>query len=325
MQNFAYVNATSIDKVPALLGRTWDDAVVMAGGTDLVGEMKEHSAHPKRVVNLKSIPGLAYIREEKALLRIGALTSIADLEMSEVIKKGYSALSQAAMVIASPQIRNMGTIAGNICQRPRCWYYRSDDFPCLKKGGARCFAVDGVNRYHAIFGGGPSYIVHPSDSAPALMALGASLKIIGAQGPKEVRMDDFFTLPDSNIRRENILRPNDVISEISIPKAAPNTKSLYLKVRERQSIDFALVSVAAMLTIQSGVCQEVSIVLGGVAPIPWRAVEAERYLKGRRIDEARAGSTAEAAVEDARPMRDNAYKVEIARNLVKQAVMTLAS
>lgn len=325
MQNFAYVNATSIDRVPSLMGRTWDDAVVMAGGTDLIGEMKEDAAHPKRVVNLKSIPGLSYIREDKTALRIGALTTIAEIEMSDVIKKGYGALSQAAMVIASPQIRNVGTIAGNICQRPRCWYYRSDDFPCIKKGGARCFAVDGVNRYHAIFGGGPSYIVHPSDAAPALMALGARLRIIGAQGPKETPMDDFFTLPDTNVRRENILRPNEVISEIIIPKPAANAKSLYLKVRERDSIDFALVSVAVMMIVQNGVCQQASIVLGGVAPIPWRALAAEQYLKGRKIDEARAQSAAEAAVEDARPLRDNAYKVEIARNLVKQAVMALAS
>jgi xanthine dehydrogenase YagS FAD-binding subunit len=325
MQNFAFVNATSLDKVPSLLGRTWDEAVVMAGGTDLVGEMKEHAAHPKRVINLKAIPGLRYIRQDQTALRIGALTTIAEIEAHAAVKKSYAALHQAATVIASPQIRNVGTIAGNLCQRPRCWYYRSDDFPCLKKGGARCFAVDGVNRYHAIFGGGPSYIVHPSDSAPALMALSASLKILGAQGTKEVRMDDFFTLPDTNIRRENILRPNEIITEIAIPAAKPNTRSLYLKVRERESIDFALVSLAAVMTVENGVCQQASLVFGGVAPIPWRAIAAEQYLKGRRIDEARAQSAAEAAVEDARPMRDNAYKVDIARNLVRHAVLTLAS
>ncbi|MBM3263104.1 MAG: xanthine dehydrogenase family protein subunit M [candidate division Zixibacteria bacterium] len=325
MQNFAYVNATSIDRVPSLLGRTWDEAVVMAGGTDLIGEMKEDAAHPKRIVNLKTIPGLRYIREDKTGLRIGALTTLAEIEMSEVVRKGYAALSQAVFVIASPQIRNVGTLAGNICQRPRCWYYRSKDFPCIKKGGARCYAVDGVSRYHAIFGGGPSYIVHPSDSAPALMALGGSIKVVGPQGVKEVRLDDFFTLPDMNVRRENILRPNEVITEIVVPKPAPNAKSLFLKVRERDSIDFALASVAASITLQNGVCQQASIVLGGVAPIPWRATAAEQYLKGRRIDEARAQSTAEAAMEDAKPMRDNAYKVEIARNLVKQAVMTLSA
>jgi xanthine dehydrogenase YagS FAD-binding subunit len=325
MQNFSFVNATSIDRVPSLLGRTWDDAVVMAGGTDLVGEMKEHAAHPRRVVNLKTIPGLRYIRQDQTTLRIGALTTIAELEASEILKKDFATLHQAAMVIASPQIRNVGTIAGNICQRPRCWYYRSDDFPCLKKGGARCYAVGGVNRYHAIFGGGPSYIVHPSDSAPALMALNASLKIVGPRGPREVVMDEFFTLPDTNIRRENILRPNEIITEVAIPRPKSGARSLYLKVRERQSIDFALVSLAAALVVQNGVCQEASLVLGGVAPIPWRALEAERYLRGRRIDEARAQGAAETAVEDARPMPDNGYKVEIARNLVKQALMTLAS
>jgi xanthine dehydrogenase YagS FAD-binding subunit len=323
MKNFAYVNATSVAEVPSLLGRSWDDAVVMAGGTDLVGEMKDYSATPKRVVNLKTIEGLDYIRREADTLRIGALTTLSDVEMNEMITTDYAVLHQAVEVIASPQIRNMATIAGNICQRPRCWYYRSDDFPCLKKGGARCFAVGGVNRYHAIFGAGPSYIVHPSDAAPALTALNASLKIVGPQGEKEIVMDEFFTLPEMNIRRENILRPNEVITEIVIPKPKPNTRGLYLKVRERDSIDFALVSLAAQITIENGTCQEASLVFGGVAPVPWRAIEAERYLKGRQITEARAESAAEAAVEDAKPMPDNGYKVDIAKNLVRQALLTL--
>lgn len=325
MQNFAYVNATSLDKVPSLLGRSWDEALVMAGGTDLIGEMKEYAAQPKRVVNLKTIPGLRYIRADNTGLQIGALTTIAEIEMHETVMKDYKTLHDAAGVIASPQIRNMGTIGGNICQRPRCWYYRSDDFPCLKKGGARCFAVGGVNRYHAIFGGGPSYIVHPSDAAPALMALDARLKILGPRGTQDVIMDDFFTLPEMNIRRENILRPNEIITEITIPKPQPNTRSLYLKVRERDSIDFALVSLAAVMTVANGEVQRASLVFGGVAPIPWRAVEAENYLRGRRVTESRAENAAEAAVEDANPMRDNAYKVDIAKSLVRQAVLTLAS
>ena len=325
MRNFSYVNATSIEQVPSLLGRSWDDAVVMAGGTDLVGEMKDYAAVPKRVVNLKTIDGLDYIRQDEAGLRIGALTTLTDVLTHSAVSQDYPALSQAVAVIASPQIRNMATLAGNILQRPRCWYYRSEDFPCLKKGGARCYAVGGVNTYHAIFGSGPSYIVHPSDAAPALMALGATVKIHGPRGGNEVVMDDFFTLPEMNIRRENILRPNEIVTEITVPTPEANSRGMYLKVRERESIDFALVSLAAQMTVVNGTCERASLVLGGVAPIPWRAVEAEDYIRGRRITEARAESTAEAAVEDAAPMPHNGYKVEIAKNLVKQAVLALAS
>ena len=325
MRNFSYVNATSIEQVPSLLGRSWDDAVVMAGGTDLVGEMKDYAAVPKRVVNLKSIEGLDYIRQDDAGLRIGALTTLTDVLENSAVSQELPVLHQAVSVIASPQIRNMATLAGNILQRPRCWYYRSEDFPCLKKGGARCYAVGGVNTYHAIFGSGPSYIVHPSDAAPALMALDATVHVHGPRGGDEVLMDDFFTMPEMNIRRENILRPNEIVTEISIPKPEANSKGMFLKVRERESIDFALVSLAAQMTVVNGTCERASLVLGGVAPIPWRAVEAEDYLRGRRITEARAESAAEAAVEDAAPMPHNGYKVEIAKNLVKQAVQALAS
>ena len=325
MQNFSYVNATSIEQVPSLLGRSWDDAVVMAGGTDLLGEMKDFAATPRRVVNLKSIEGLDYIRQDDGALSIGALTTLTDVLHHDALPKDYPVLSQAVSVIASPQIRNMATLAGNILQRPRCWYYRSEDFPCLKKGGARCYAVGGVNTYHAIFGSGPSYIVHPSDAAPALMALDATVKIHGPRGGNEVAMDDFFTLPEMNIRRENILRPDEIVTELTIPKPEANSKGMYLKVRERDSIDFALVSLAAQMTVVNGTCERASLVFGGVAPVPWRAIEAERYLQGRRITESRAESAAEAAVEDAKPMPHNGYKVEIAKNLVRQAVMALAA
>jgi len=325
MQNFSYVNATSIEQVPSLLGRSWDDAVVMAGGTDLLGEMKDFAAVPRRVVNLKSIEGLDYIRQDDAALSIGALATLTDVLDNGSVSTDYPILHQAVSVIASPQIRNMATLAGNILQRPRCWYYRSEDFPCLKKGGARCYAVGGVNTYHAIFGSGPSYIVHPSDAAPALMALDATVKIHGPRGGNEVVLDEFFTLPEMNIRRENILRPNEIVTELTIPKPEANSKGMYLKVRERDSIDFALVSLAAQMTVVNGTCERASLVFGGVAPVPWRAIEAERYLRDRRITESRAESAAEAAVEDAKPMPHNGYKVEIAKNLVRQAVMALAA
>ena len=239
MRNFSYVNATSIEQVPSLLGRSWDDAVVMAGGTDLVGEMKDYAAVPKRVVNLKSIEGLDYIRQDDAGLRIGALTTLTDVLENGAVSQDLPVLHQAVSVIASPQIRNMATLAGNILQRPRCWYYRSEDFPCLKKGGAKCYAVGGVNTYHAIFGSGPSYIVHPSDAAPALMALGATVKILGPRGEKEEAMDDFFTLPENEHPQGEHPQANEIVTEITIPKPEANSRGLFLKVRERESIDFA--------------------------------------------------------------------------------------
>ena len=324
MHKFAYVNATSIDRVPSLLGRTWDEAQVIGGGTDLVGELKDYLVTPKRIVNLKSIPGLSYIRQENDGLKVGALTTLSDIESNETIEKQYRVLQQAVSLIATPQIRNVGTIGGNICQRPRCWYYRNDDFPCWKKGGDTCFAANGVNRYHAIIGGGPCYMVHPSDTAVALTALNVRVKIVGPEGTKEVVMDDFFMLPEVNVMRENILASNEIISEIIVPAPKPNTRSLYIKIRERESIDFAMVSVAAVLTVVDGVCQEADVVLGGVAPVPWRVPEVARALKGKRLTASLATQAAEAALEGADPMDDNAYKIQIAKNMVKNAVMRMA-
>lgn len=324
MHKFAYVNASSVDQAPSLLGKTWQEAQIIAGGTDLVGELKERTFTPKRVVNLKSIPGMSYIRQESGGLKIGALTTLADIESDETVRKQYGMLQQAVSTIASPQIRNVATIGGNICQRPRCWYYRGEDFDCLKKGGDRCYAVRGVNRYHAIIGGGPCYIVHPSDSATALTALNARVKIVGSTGAREVAMDNFFILPEANVARENILRPDEIVSEIIVPAPKPNTKSLFLKVRERDSIDFAMASVAVVVTASGGVCQEASIVMGGVAPIPWRVPDVERLLKGKRITAALAAQAAEMALQDADSMTDNEYKIQIAQNLVKNAVAAMA-
>ena len=324
MKKFAYVNATSVAKVPSLLGRRFGQAQVLAGGTDLVGELKEYIATPDRVVNLKSIPGLSYIRQEDDGLKIGPLTTLTDVEHNEMIDKQYSVLQQAVSVIASPQIRNVGTIAGNICQRPRCWYYRSEDFDCLKKGGDTCYSVRGVNRYHAIIGGGPCYIVHPSDSAVALMSLNASVKIMGQRGERVELLDDFFVLPEMNVMRENGLRANEFVSEIIVPAPKPNTKGIYIKVRERDSIDFAMASVALNMTMSGNTCQEASVVLGGVAPVPWRLPEVEHYLQGKQITDSVAMEAAQRALQEADPMSDNEYKIEMTQNIVTQAIMDIA-
>ena len=321
MDKFSYINPAHLEQVPGLLKNDWQSKVI-AGGTDLVGEMKDYVESPKRLVNLKSIPGLDQIEVDDQGVTIGAMTTLTDIAEHTDIQKNYAALAQSAGVVASPQIRNVGTLGGNLCQRPRCWYYRDPDTICLKKGGDGCYALSGLNKYHAIFGGGPVYIVHPSDIAPALVALGAEVTILGASGERTVPMEDFFILPTvANPFRENILASNEIITRIRVPKPDTNTTSFYLKLHERGSFDFALVSVAGVFQIQGKKCQQLSLVLGGVAPTPWRSSEAEQVLRGQVISEALAQRAGEAAVKNADPMSDNGYKVTLTQNLIKRAAM----
>ncbi len=321
MENFAYVNATNVEQASSLLSGEWGETMVIAGGTDLLGELKEYIETPAKVVNLKTIPGLDEINADAAGLTIGALATVGDIAAHPTIQEHYTVLAEAAASVASPQIRNVGTLGGNLCQRPRCWYYRNPEIICLKKGGDMCYAVEGLSKYHAIFGGGPVYIVHPSDTAPALIALGASVKIIGPEGEKTMPLEEFFILPDINPQRENVLEPNEVVAEIHVPKPPANTKSFYIKARERGSFDFALSSVAAALEMNGSTCRAASIVLGGVAPIPWRSKEAEAALNGVRITEAVAKRAGSEAVKHAEPLNDNGYKVALTQNLVSRAVM----
>lgn len=321
MDKFSYINPAHLEQVPGLLKNDWQSKVI-AGGTDLVGEMKDYVESPKRLVNLKSIPGLDQIEVDDQGVTIGAMTTLTDIAEHTDIQKNYAALAQSAGVVASPQIRNVGTLGGNLCQRPRCWYYRDPDTICLKKGGDVCYALSGLNKYHAIFGGGPVYIVHPSDIAPALVALGAEVTILGASGERTVPMEDFFILPTvANPFRENILASNEIITRIRVPKPDTNTTSFYLKLHERGSFDFALVSVAGVFQIQGKKCQQLSLVLGGVAPTPWRSSEAEQVLRGQVISEDLAQRAGEAAVKNADPMSDNGYKVTLTQNLIKRAAM----
>jgi len=321
VDKFSYINPARLEQVPGLLKNDWQSKVI-AGGTDLVGEMKDYVESPKRLVNLKSIPGLDQIEVDNQGVTIGAMTTLTDIAEHTDIQKNYAALAQSAGVVASPQIRNVGTLGGNLCQRPRCWYYRDPDAICLKKGGDVCYALSGLNKYHAIFGGGPVYIVHPSDIAPALVALGAEVTILGASGARTMPMEDFFILPTvANPFRENILASNEIITRIRVPKPDTNTTSFYLKLHERGSFDFALVSVAGVFQVQGKKCQQLSLVLGGVAPTPWRSSEAEQVLRGQVISEALAQRAGEAAVKNADPMSDNGYKVTLTQNLIKRAAM----
>ena len=321
MEGFAYAQPGTLREAFPLL--TNKKGKLVAGGTDLLGEMQDGIVAPSLLVSLERISGLKTMREEKNVLRIGAMVTLAELESDKIVAEQYPLLTAAASEVAIPQLRAQATVGGNLCQRPRCWYYRGE-FNCLKKGGSICYAQDGENQYHAIFGGGPCHIVHPSDMAVALMAMGASARIIGPRGEKTVPLEKFYVLPQVDVKRETILGPGEILVEIRVPKPAPDAGGVFRKMRERGAWDFALVSVAAYALRKDKVVQEARIVLGGVAPIPWRAVRAEQALKGKTLTGPVMRLAGEAAVTDARPLSKNEYKITLTRNLVRQALATLA-
>lgn len=323
MQSFEHVNADTIEDAISLLDSDWN-ARIIAGGTDLLGEMKRKIISPKRLVNLKTVEDLSCIRySEEGGLKIGALAALSDVERDDAVRAKFGILSQAISKIGSPQLRNMGTIGGNLCQRPRCWYYRNAHYHCLRKGGRGCLAVTGKNKYHAILGGGPCFIVHPSDLAPALIALDATLEIASSTGRRTIPVEEFFVGPKIFSDRENILTSNEVVTEIQVPNLEENSREIYLKAMERKAWDFATVSVAAQLTFDDGIVNNARIVLGGVAPTPWRTQNAERVLHGKKIDEKIAEQAADIALANSRPLKDNAYKVELAKALVERALLML--
>jgi xanthine dehydrogenase YagS FAD-binding subunit len=325
MRAFEYVKPATVADAVRELGRSWADAKILAGGIDLLGELKEGIIAPQRIVNIKGISGLRYIRfSEKEGLRLGALVTLEEIETHQVIRQRYTALAEAAHSVGTPQIRNVGTIGGNLCQRPRCWYYRDEHTKCLKKGGPMCFAYNGENKYHAILGGGPCYIVHPSDCAPALIAFRASVTVVSPRGQRTVPLEEFFVLPSRRLDHETILEPDEIVTEIQVPAPAPNTRSTYLKFKERDSHDFAIVGAAVVMRLKGKVCEDVRIVLSGVAPIPWRSPEAEAVLKGKAITPELAEQAGKAAVAKAQPLAQNAYKVPLTQAIVKQAVLRAA-
>ena len=321
MNAFEYVNPSNLQDVPELLSQKRDrKSVVMAGGIDLLGELKDNLITPTRLVNIKALD-LRYIRHNKEGVRIGATTTLTEVASDGEIGKTYTALAEAAESVASLQIRNVGTIGGNLCQRPRCWYYRGEEFHCLKKGGHQCFAVEGENKYHAIMGGGPCHIVHPSDTAPAFIALQATIKIQGPNGERSIPAADFFVLPEENLYQETVLMPNEVVTEVFVPKPKAGTKSTYLKFKEKGSMDFALSAAAVVLRVEGGVCREAQVVLGGVAPKPWQADAS--VLVGQAVTEDRVVAFANAVLKDADPLRDNAFKVTLSKTMIKRGVMAL--
>ncbi len=322
---FRLVQATSLAEACALLSDA-PDAVPVAGGTDLLSEIRDGTAMPDVLVSLDSIADAGIngiVDTGDGGLRIGALATIAEIADHEGIRERYAALGQAAAGLATPQVRNLGTLGGNLNQRPRCWYYRHPLTVCLKRGGDRCFAVQGVGKYLCITGGDRCFIVHPSDTAVALAALGASVTIAASDGQRDVPIEEYFVGPDVDLMRENILRQGELLTAVTLPPAPEGQRSVYLKARERESGDFALVSVAAALTIGDAVVAEASVVLGGVAPTPYRASGTEEYLRGRAAAEVDTAAAGAIAVADPRPLPDNAYKVPMAANLVNRAIAVL--
>ncbi|MBI2819184.1 MAG: xanthine dehydrogenase family protein subunit M [Acidobacteria bacterium] len=323
MKAFQHKNATSVKEAVALLSQSIGKALPIAGGSDLLGEMKDRIETPDLVVNLKSIAGLDRVEQKQDYVSIGPLVAINDLADHSLIQQLFPVAAEAASLIASHQIRNVGTVGGNLCQRPRCWYYRGP-FQCLRKGGDVCFAVVGENRYHAILGGGPSYIIHPSDMAPALISLDAKVKITGPTGERVIPLEEFFVLPNVNVERENVLKPGELLTEIQVPLPAAGTRSTYWKQTERDAWDFALVSAAIAVRQSGGRIEQARVVLGGVAPIPWRSKEAENVLVGKVLDAQSAQLAAETAMIPARPLSDNHYKVDLSKAVIRGALLRLA-
>lgn len=323
MKNFKLLQPQTIDQITSLAPEKSDKFYLLAGGTDLLGEIKNEIIEPEVIVDLKSIPRLSYIKKETDGVQIGAMTSLAELAENPLIKNDYPGLHEATNSVATSQLRNMGTVGGNLCQRPRCWYYRDPQIKCRKKGGTKCFAFKGKNKYHAILGGGLCYIVHPSDLAPALIALGAEIFISSPKKDKTIPLADFYTLPRVNVRKENILEQNEVLREIKIPLSKKGDKSTYHKLKERGSWDFAIVSAAVKGNISGGVFKDIRIVLGGVAPVPWRLEKAENIIMGKNVTEKLVRQAAREALIEARPLEENKYKNELVETVLYRAVLSL--
>jgi len=319
---FAYVNpANEKEAVAALKVDAGSTALPLAGGQDLLARMKDYITTPDRLVNIKGLDGTIAGTADGGL-RIGSAVKIVDLAEHDQIAKLYPAIVHAAGDVGTPQIRHQGTVGGNINQRPRCWYFRNEEFVCFKKGGNRCFATTGENQYHAIFGNeGPSHIVHPSSLAVPFVAYGAIFRVLGPNGERNVPAADYFTMPNmGNVRKENILADDEILTHVTLP-APGNVKTGHYEVRYKQSHDWPLAMTTVVLLMNGNTIQSARVVLGAVAPVPWRSKPAEAALAGKPLSAETADAAANAAVSEAKPMSGNAYKVQIARTSVKRAIL----
>jgi xanthine dehydrogenase YagS FAD-binding subunit len=318
MESFEYGNPATLQEAVAMLGTVWGQADVLAGGTDLISLMKEHLHTPGRVVNIKNVKELEGIQKTASGLRIGALVTMDELAKNADVRSSYRALAEAAAGIPSPQIRHMGTAGGDLCQRPRCWYYRQG-FGLLAMKDGKSLIPDGENKYHAIFGEGPAWFVSASSLGPALVALGAKVKLVSAKGQREVAAAKFFVIPKDEDSREIALQPNEILTEIMVPGAA--VRSATYEVRQKEALDWPLAAASVALTMNGNTVSSARVVLGHVAATPWEAAQAGAALKGKAITPATAEAAGKAAVAGARPLSQNAYKVTLAGVAVKRALL----
>jgi xanthine dehydrogenase YagS FAD-binding subunit len=320
LRRFGYVAAvTDSDAVAALVPER-NRVVPMAGGIDLLALMKDAIVNPERVVSVRRLD--ASIAAGDGGLRLGAAATLTDLADHGTVRRLYPALAAMAEEIGTQQIRNQGTLGGNLLQRPRCWYFRNEEFHCLKKGGSRCHAVEGDNRYHAIFGDGPCHIVHPSDLAVVIAAYGGRFRVLGPAGSRDIDASEFYQLPNANLYGESVLQPNELLTHVLLP--APTTRSAAYAVRVRRSSDWPLALAAVSLAMDNETVLSARIVLGAVAPVPWRVPAAERALVGRPLTDAAASDAAITAVAGAKGLSGNAYKIQITKTAVKRAILKAA-
>ena len=319
MQSFEYANPSTLHEALSLLGSSQDDAHVLAGGTDQISLMKEYIHTPKRVVNIKNIKDLGGISKSAAGLRIGATVTLEELAASADVKQMFPSLRAAAEGVASPQIRNMGTVGGDLCQRPRCWYYRQG-FGLLAMKDGKSLVPNGENKFHAILGNsGPAYFVSASSLGPALIALGAKVKLVSAKGSREVAVEKFFVTPKNETSREIALLPNELLTEINIP--AGGGRNATYEIRQKEALDWPLVAASVAVSMKGGTVSSARIVLGHVAPTPWLAADAGKALAGKSITPETAEEAGKAAVAGATPLSQNSYKVQLAKVAVKRALL----
>lgn len=319
MQAFAYASPTTVQEAVGLLVNKWGEADVLAGGTDLLGLLKDYIHTPKRVINIKGIKELEGIQKTAAGLRIGALVTLEELLRNADVRAEYPGLIAAARGVTSPQMRNMGTVGGDLCQRPRCWYFRLG-FGLLAMKDGQSLVPNGENRYHAILGNkGPAYFVSASSLGPPLIALGARVELVGPSGARELPVEKFFVTPQDENAREIALRPNEILTEILVPPAAGVRNATY-EVRQRETLDWPLATASVALTMKGAAVGSARVVLGHVAPTPWMAAQAGKVLAGKALNPAVIDKAAEAAVAGATPLSQNAYKVRLARVAVKRAL-----
>ena len=321
MHQFEYANPSTLQEALGLLSAKWGDADVLAGGTDLISCMKDNLHTPKRVVNIKGIKELEGISKSDAGIRIGALVTIDELANNADIKAGAKALSDAAAGIPSPQIRHMGTVGGDLCQRPRCWYYRQGHGLFGTMDGKSLVEM-GENQYHAIFGTGPAHFVSASSLGPALIALGAKIKLVSAKGPREVPAANFFVVPANENQREIALHADEILTEIVVPAGA--VKSATYEVRQKEALDWPLAAASVVLHMKGNAVASAKVVLGHVAPKPWDSADAAKALAGKSVSADTAEAAGKAAVASAQPLSQNAYKVTLARVAVKRALLEAA-